>query len=261
MPLTLLVDADVYIWKAASIVQDTVSWGGGVTTTTASEQDAMSSLDGRLRELKNQFQADKMILCLSDMKHNWRKDVLPSYKAQRPKAKPVVFYNLRAYAEDMYDCRSFKNLEGDDVMGLYATGETIKGDKIVVSIDKDMQQIPGKLYKPHKNELVDITVEQADRFHLLQALMGDATDGYAGCPGIGPKKAAAALDGSTDPWGTIVRLYNEKGLNAPHALRQARVARILRRGEYDKETGKVNLWDPSKIKTSTTSITPATPSS
>jgi hypothetical protein len=40
----------------------------------------------------------------------------------------------------------------------------------------------------------EITEAQADRFHMIQTLTGDVTDGYPGCPGIGPVKAEQILN-------------------------------------------------------------------
>jgi hypothetical protein len=45
-----------------------------------------------------------------------------------------------------------------------------------------------------------------------------------------------------DLWKIVVGLYKEKGFSEKEALQQARVARILRHGEYNKETGEVKLW-------------------
>ena len=54
-----------------------------------------------------------------------------------------------------------------------------------------MRQIPGKLYD--FKETVDITPEEGARWHLIQAMAGDNTDGYAGVPGIGIKKQRKSL--------------------------------------------------------------------
>ena len=48
------------------------------------------------------------------------------------------------------------------------------------SPDKDMRQIPGKLYD--FNETVEITPEEGARWHLIQTMSGDNTDGYSGVP-------------------------------------------------------------------------------
>ena len=43
-------------------------------------------------------------------------------------------------------------------------------------------------------------------------------------------------------WSIVVDTYEKNGLGEKDALQQARVARILRYGDYDKATGKVKLW-------------------
>ncbi|NIW82658.1 MAG: phage exonuclease, partial [Thermoplasmata archaeon] len=59
----------------------------------------------------------------------------------------------------------------------------------MVSNDKDLMTIPGKLYRPMNDERLTITKVEADRFWMKQTLMGDKTDGYDGIPGVGPKTA------------------------------------------------------------------------
>jgi DNA polymerase-1 len=86
-------------------------------------------------------------------------------------------------------------LEADDCMGILATnskllGSSYEGDQIIMcSEDKDMRTIPGFLYNPNQPQLgvISISEEDANRFHMWQTLTGDQTDGYPGCPGIGPK--------------------------------------------------------------------------
>ena len=66
-----------------------------------------------------------------------------------------------------------------------------KGKCIIVSDDKDMKTIPGKLYRPTTDEQLDITEQEADK-HFLMQVYGDQADGYKGVR-IGPKKAEAIL--------------------------------------------------------------------
>ena len=54
--------------------------------------------------------------------------------------------------------------------------------QIIVSPDKDMRQIPGKLY--NMDEVIDITPEDGMQWHYIQTLAGDSTDGYSGVPGV-----------------------------------------------------------------------------
>ena len=135
-------------------------------------------------------------------------------------------------------------LEGDDVLGLLAGDSKIKGGTIIVSIDKDLKTIPGFHYNPMRREegVIEVTMAQANYNHLLQTLTGDAVDGYSGCPGIGPKKAEKVLENPS--WESVVSAYNKAGIEEEDALIQARVARILRYGEYDKVKKEPILWNP-----------------
>ena len=68
-----------------------------------------------------------------------------------------------------------------------------------------------------------------------------------GIPKVGPKTAEKLLLKYTnctlpDLWKIDKGIYKEKGYTQKEALQQARVAHILRHGEYNKKTGKVKLW-------------------
>ena len=115
----------------------------------------------------------------------------------------------------------------------------------MVTIDKDLKTIPGLHFDPGNPDdgIYEVTQEQADYNHLFQSLTGDLVDGYKGCPGVGPVKAARILE--KDPcWASVVAAYNEKGISEEDALVQARVARILRWGEYNMEKKETRLWNP-----------------
>jgi DNA polymerase-1 len=101
----------------------------------------------------------------------------------------------------------------------------------------------------------NITETQADYWHLYQTLIGDATDGYKGCPGIGPKKAERLLDDtdwtsecgqtwSQAMWVKVVEAFVSAGLTEADALRRARLARILRWSDWDSENKQPKLWTP-----------------
>jgi len=81
----------------------------------------------------------------------------------------------------------------------------------------------------------------------MQSLMGDAVDGYKGCPTVGPKKAEALLgfaESFEDMWEIVKNTYVKNGLTELDALIHAQVARILRFGDYNKKTKKINIWTP-----------------
>jgi DNA polymerase-1 len=132
-------------------------------------------------------------------------------------------------------------------MGLMLTG-TMAGKSVAVSLDKDLATVPGLHCNPAKGSVRAVTEAAADRLWMTQTLTGDAVDGYGGAPGIGPAKAAKALlgRGSLDAlWRAVVETYRKVGLTEDDALTTARLARILRTGDYDKETEEVLLWHPT----------------
>ena len=122
-------------------------------------------------------------------------------------------------------------------MGIYAT--KYKGN-IIVSPDKDMRQIAGKLYD--FNETVDITPDEGAKWHLIQTMAGDNTDGYSGVPGIGIKKAEQIFKTKGYTWQTVVETFEDKGMSEADALLNARLARILTVDDYDSEKKEPILW-------------------
>lgn len=245
---TLLIDGDILLYGESAAVEVETDWGNDWWTLHGDAREAKERVDIWVADIKELLNATDVVLTLTgDM--NWRKDVLPTYKANRKgKRKPVVYPELKQYAIDTYKTVMYDNLEADDVMGILQTDPGNNHETIIVSEDKDMMTIPGKLYRPIRPEegVVDITVEEADYNHFRQALMGDSTDGYAGCPGVGPKTAEKILKQAEQKecWGLIVEAYEKAGLTEEDALVQARVARILRHGEFCTKKEEVNLWNP-----------------
>lgn len=241
---TLLIDADILLYTESMAVEREFDWGDDWWTLHADLREAQERVDVWLLDIKDLLDADAVLLALTG-RQNWRKDVLPTYKSNRKgKRKPVIYPALKQYVMDAYKCAMFDRLEADDVMGILQTDPNDTLETVIVSEDKDMLSIPGLLYRPIRPEegIQEVTVEDADRNHMLQALTGDSTDGYGGCPGIGPKTAEKIL--KENDWRLVVAAYEKAGLTEEDALQQARVARILRYGEYDSKKDEVNLWTP-----------------
>ena len=155
----------------------------------------------------------------------------------------MVYKDLRAYVANTYDVAVMPTLEADDVMGIMAT-EPKKKNRVIVTIDKDLGTVPGVHFNPDKDAQVRVITEvEANYAHMMQTLCGDATDGYAGCPGVGPKKAEAIL-ASGCSWATVAAAFEKAGISEQEALIQARVARILRHGEFNPQTAEVYPWTP-----------------
>jgi hypothetical protein len=80
--------------------------------------------------------------------------------------------------------------EADDLMRIWAEQARAAGDEyIIVTIDKDLQCIPGKLYLMHKEMMIDVPEDVAMRHYYRQILRGDSTDNIPGIPRLGPVKA------------------------------------------------------------------------
>lgn len=245
MSTKLLIDGDVLAFAVAAGCEVNIRWGDGIWSTQLDEREAFQVADTRIKEWRALLQADSVLIAFSDSR-NWRKEILPSYKFNRKGKKPLGFAPLREYLCETYPSKVLPTLEADDVLGLEAT-KPKRQRQIIVSIDKDLKSIPGLLWNPDKPELgiQEITKEEADFNHLMQALTGDSTDGYSGCPGIGPKTAEKILASATNKWKEVVKVYEKASLSETVALEQARVARILRHGEYDTKKQEVILWKPT----------------
>lgn len=245
----ILLDADIVCYQIAAAAEEPIDWGDGLWTLHAWEEPAIAKLEDYIETLRQDLGGGEVIACLSDSS-NFRKDVLPTYKANRKATrKPLLLSLLRRYTAETYRSYQRPGLEGDDLLGILATSSVIKGEKVMVTIDKDLKCIPGKHLNMGKRDegVYEVTEEQADYWHLFQTLTGDQTDGYAGCPGIGPKKAEAVLADASTPaemWQRIVKVYEKAQLSEAEALVQARVARILRSADYDFKAKSVKLWLP-----------------
>lgn len=246
--VTLLIDGDIVAYEAASAVEQEIDWGDDLWTLHSKLDEAKPLVENKLRGWQDRFDAD-LVIAFSDSA-NFRKDIYPDYKGNRKsKRKPIAYKQLKRWIEEQWTTYQRPGLEGDDVLGILATHPTlIGGQKIIVSIDKDMKTVPGYCWNPEKDEQpVYISGEDADRHHLYQTLTGDTTDGYPGLPGYGPVKAQKLLDSVpvVDRWAAVVAAYEKAGLTEADALVQARCARILRHTDYDFKKKEVKHWSPT----------------
>ncbi len=247
MARTLLLDADVFMYQIAATSESRFDWGDGVESVSVDEAGVRKRAREAIETLLEAVNAKDIIVCLScSSRKYWRHEVYPPYKAHRTHGKkPVLLDVLREFLIAEYQNYQRPGLEADDILGILSTGSKIKGEKVIVTSDKDMKQIPGLLFNPNKSEegVVEISEKEADRFHLFQTIVGDPTDGYPGCPGLGPKKAQKFLDRG---WEGVVEAFASRLMTEDDALVQARVARICRASDYDFKERKVRLWTPSK---------------
>jgi 5'-3' exonuclease len=259
---TLLIDADIVAYKIAAANEQRINWGvdeeTGEEITSHIVNEDVEDIHLQLQQAIDKFmvdtEADDFLICLSDDNYNWRKKVLPSYKQHRKESiRPEWLYPAKDYLAEAFPSYRRNTLEADDVMGILSTHpKLVAGRKIIVSEDKDMKTIPGWLYNPGKDRKPRLVSEyEANLYHMEQTLTGDATDGYKGCPGAGPKAFLKLLEGWEEGnwvelWNRIVGVYESKDLTEKDAITQARVARICRHTDYNFTDKEVIYWNPPK---------------
>jgi len=238
--MKLLIDTDFVVYKCCAAAETEINFGDDVIVVTSKFSEAYSCVKRELKRIADKFGSfDEMILFFSDST-NFRKGILPEYKGHRNRKKPCAYRRVINKLTDEYPVIKMPTLEADDSMGIYATKNP---GNIIVSPDKDMKQIPGMLW--NFDESFTITKEAGAKWHLIQSISGDNTDGYKGLEGYGVKKATALLEDKGYSWKTVVDVFKEKGVSEEVALMNARLARILTNDDYDNEKMEPILWTPS----------------
>lgn len=262
MTRQLLIDADFTLFQACSAVEResvfTNEAGAPVHILHSAFDEALENFLRMVETNVKTLEADQAVLVFSGPK-NFRKELWDGYKAHRASSrKPLCYWSVIDHlrADGTYPVLSEDCLEGDDYIGILAT-RTSPVERIIVADDKDMQTLPNvTIYR--MGELVKTTPDSADDFWFLQTLMGDQTDGYKGCPGLGEVGARKVLDRPGDPWSNVVEAYEEAyrkdkdplkakwlGMEpAELALLNARLARILRSSDWDSSARRPIIWTP-----------------
>ena len=177
----LLIDSDFLAYKASQACEVSIDFGNDVIISQSQFSEVFRVFENELNKVTKAMMEDDFILYFSSTK-NFRKEIYPDYKGHRMKRKPLGYRRLINHCRTNYKYCIRQNLEADDAIGIDATMFN-NPENIVVSPDKDMKQIPSVLWNM-TDDVVEITVEDGDKWHLIQTLSGDPTDGYSGCPGI-----------------------------------------------------------------------------
>ena len=235
-----LIDAEIYLYRAAVGAEFEVEFSPDAWTYLCRISDAKTVFEGEINRIKEIMPDHDIHLAFGDST-NFRYGVYRQYKSNRKKTRRAAGYKaLKEWAAATWPSTKLANVEGDDVLGIqYEAGD------IIVTKDKDLKTIAG-LHLGDEG-VVEITQQQADLSFYSQALTGDATDGYPGCPKVGPVAAAKVLAGrSTEQelWSAVLAAYEKAELGVDFAPQMARCARILRVGEYDFEKQRAILWNP-----------------
>ena len=240
----LLIDADIYAYRSCSAAEEETDWGDDIWSLSTDLKVAKEIFQNELEKCIVALNSSNLLLCFSSG-DNFRKSINPTYKSGRKKTrKPIGYVALVDWCKERYDTFSKPGLEADDCLGILATKPENAGSCIVVSDDKDLKTIPGKLYRPTQNERLEITEAAADKWFYTQCLTGDSTDGYPGCPGIGTVKADKLL-AHRPAWSVVEQAFIKAGQTKEDALMQARMARILRYTDWDGDKQQPILWSPA----------------
>jgi DNA polymerase-1 len=238
--MKLLCDADFIVYKACAAAETEVDFGDDVILVTSNFSDAYNATKRELTKLQNKFGAFATLILFFSDSENFRKKIMPDYKGHRNRKKPCGYKRVINALRKEYKVIIKPTLEADDSMGIYSTKYP---GNIIVSPDKDMKQIPGQLY--NFDETFTVSPEEGAKWHLVQALAGDQTDGYSGVPGIGVKRAETLFEQKGYSWETVVNAFKDKGLTEEEALVNARLARILTVDDYDFTKKRPKLWSPA----------------
>jgi len=165
-----------------------------------------------LLSLSDKFKPEFLSVALDTPKPTFRKKLLPSYQAQRPKAPDELIIQIPLIEKFLKKAQisyySKAGYEADDVIGSIVKTQNKPGlNTYVITGDKDMLQLVDSRItvvmpikgvsilnyydKDKVKEKFGITPDQIIDY---KALMGDPSDNYPGVKGIGPKTATGLLE-------------------------------------------------------------------
>lgn len=170
---------------------------------------------------------------------------IQQYKGNRdPTHKPKYYKEIREYLMNVWKAELITGREADDALGCAQFGAEPE-TTIIVTIDKDLDNVWGWHYNWRKKEEYFIEPERADYLFWRQVLEGDKTDHIQGIPGIGPKKAEKILAVTDMSWmgmaDAVLRAYETAGLGWDQMYENATLLWIQR-------TDNIN-WDDTPIVT------------
>jgi hypothetical protein len=178
------------------------------------------------------------------------------YKGNRDRShRPTYEKELRDYIIEHWDTVVADGEEADDLLGIEQT--RLGADSIIVSLDKDLDQIPGMKHNFMYDRTYEVTPEQAATNFHIQLLMGDTTDNIPGLPGIGigkARKALHGLSGASEELNEVYRQYQiHSGKDDPwkYLVEMGQLLHIRRTvGEIwqpDLEQPEKEAWDNQEL--------------
>jgi hypothetical protein len=176
-------------------------------------------------------------------KGNFREKIATTvvYKGNRlDTPKPAHHAALRKHLIEAWDAVVIQGQEADDAIATRAT--TLGDDCVIVSLDKDLDQVAGYHYNFVKKEAYYITPEEGLLRFYCQILTGDAADNIMGIHGIGNVKARKMLEDAENEAEMYHRCVMAYDGSEDRVIENARLL-WLRRTEDEP------LWTPPSTQT------------
>ncbi|WP_326519581.1 DNA polymerase I [Acinetobacter sp. CAAS 2-6] len=201
MPPFVLVDGSYFLFRAYHALPP-------LTTSTGLHTNAIRGAISAIQKLMRRMQPTHMAVIFDTPEPTFRHELSPIYKGDRPSMPeelaeqiPYLHALIRALGIPLY---MLPGAEADDIIGTLAKRAVQEGHDVLISTgDKDMAQLVNehvKLEDSFKDRVMDIQGVY-DKFGVWPnqiidylTLMGDASDGIMGVPGIGAKTAAKLLN-------------------------------------------------------------------
>ena len=200
MPPFVLVDGSYFLFRAYHALPP-------LTTSTGLQTNAIRGAISAIQKLMRRIQPTHMAVIFDTPEPTFRHALSPIYKGDRPSMPdelsqqiPYLHNLIRALGIPLY---TLPGAEADDVIGTLAKRAEKEGYQVLISTgDKDMAQLVTDkvtLEDSFKDKPMDVD-GVFEKFGVWPnqiidylTLMGDASDGIRGVPGVGAKTAAKLL--------------------------------------------------------------------
>lgn len=181
----------------ALIDSDTISYASAVCSEGAEEYVAISRLDRMANGIIEASGCSTFQMYVSGGV-NFRYAIDPTYKGHRlpsPEHREACHQHLITH----WGAIETDGYEADDAVGVE---QKLDGSTMIVGIDKDLLQIPGKHFQwaiirngivVREEKHLEISEEEGMRNFFTQMLTGDVSDNIKGIHGIGKVKAPKLL--------------------------------------------------------------------
>lgn len=150
-------------------------------------------------------------------------DPVLGYKANRgDKRRPYWYEEIRTYLKHTFAARVVDGIEADDALSIAQWGGIGEFDDepstVIVTIDKDLLNVPGWHYNPVTKKDKYITIAHARANFWRQVVTGDASDNIPGLYRVGPATAAKSITMVMDDeecYQTVLEMYAKAMDKAP----------------------------------------------